>query len=415
MTKSSSSHPLRVLEDDAGSLSPPSALSSASAPASSSSLSASGPAKTTVLLCNVGTPDAPTTTAVRRYLREFLSDPRVLDMNALGRFLLLHLVILPFRPAKSAAAYRTVWTAAGSPLLVHTQGLAAAVARALPDARVRVAMRYGNPSLRDAVDELGRDGTQRVVIVPLFPQYASATTGSALAEAFALLGRLPVVPSVSVVPPFFGDDGFLDVVADRVRAATAGFAFDHVLFSDHGLPVQQVQKTATGGHACGGDDDSGCCARLHAGNASCYRAQCLATTRGLVARLGLAPGGFSTSFQSRLGRARWLAPSTEDTIVALAKAGKKRLVVACPSFVADCLETLEEIAERGRELFVAHGGEDLKMVPCPNDDPRFADLIAGYVRATGALSASPASTASSWVSSPSSSLAAPEVERVGAA
>jgi ferrochelatase len=339
-----------------------------------------------VVLMNVGTPDAPTTPAVRRYLRQFLSDPRVLDMNAVGRFLLLNLVILPLRPRKSAAAYREVWTPQGSPLLVHTQALAGRVASLLPDARVLVGMRYGNPSLPAAVDEIARLGVQRVVLVPLFPQYASASTGTALQEAFRLLGRLSAVPAVSVVPPFFDDDAFLDVVAAKVTAATTT-PVDHVLFSYHGLPVHQVQKTAVGGHTCGGDDDAGCCARLHDGNAACYRAQCQATTRALVRRLGLTDGAWSTSFQSRLGRARWLLPNTEDAIVALAKAGRRRIAVVCPSFVSDCLETLEEIGVRARELFRAHGGDDLVAVPCVNDDDGFAAAVAGYVRRCGALEA----------------------------
>jgi ferrochelatase len=341
--------------------------------------------RTAVLLLNVGTPDAPTTSAVRRYLREFLSDPRVLDMNALGRFLLLYFIILPFRPARSAAAYRAVWTSEGSPLLVHARALTDAVARRMPDAKVLLAMRYGNPSLRAAVETVAREGIERVVLVPLFPQYASATTGTALQEAFRLLGGLSKVPSVSVVPPFYDDARFVDCAARIVEEATRDAPVDHVLFSYHGLPVHQVQATATAGHACGGEDATGCCARIHAGNAHCYRAQCVATTEALARRLGLGEGAFSSAFQSRLGRAKWLLPNTEDALVALAKAGKKRVAVACPSFVGDCLETLEEIAVRGRELFREHGGEELVMVPCVNSDARWADAVVEYVHRTGAL------------------------------
>ena len=375
----------------------------------------SAPPRTAVLLMNIGTPDAPTTTAVRRYLREFLSDPRVLDMNAVGRALLLNLIILPFRPSKSAAAYRAVWTSEGSPLAVHTHGLARVLQPLLPEARVFIAMRYGNPSLRAAVDEIARTGVDRVVLVPLFPQYASASTGSALAEAYRLLGALPVVPAVSVVPPFFDDDGFIDRVAASVQAktSTSSQKIDHVLFSYHGLPVHQVQATSTSGHRCDGDDSNACCAELHPGNASCYRAQCMATTRALVARLGLAAGEFSTSFQSRLGRAKWLLPSTEDAIVALAKQGKKHVAVVCPSFVADCLETVEEIAIRAREVFVEHGGESLVVVPCLNADEGWARVVAGYVhRAAGVVEAPLSSSAAPASSSllPSSSPAV-EVRR----
>lgn len=334
--------------------------------------------RTAVILINVGTPDDPSTTAVRRYLREFLSDPRVLDMNPIARWLLLRLVILPFRSPKSAAMYRTIWTERGSPLLVHSNDLATKVAARLAKHRVLVAMRYGAPSLPSVVAEVKKGGYSRVILVPMFPQYASASTGTALAEAYRLFGELPRVPDIRVVPPFFADAGFVENVAATIVEATKSTpALDHVLLSYHSIPVHQVERIHPG--TCANTD--ACCAVLSAANADCYRAQCVATSAALVAALrarGItAP--VSTSFQSRLGRAAWLTPNTEHTIDALAKSGVKRLAVACPSFVADCLETVEEIGVRAKEQFLAAGGEQLIAVPCVNSDDAFAATVVRLI------------------------------------
>ena len=343
-------------------------------------------ARVAVILMNVGTPDEPSTPAVRRYLREFLSDPRVIDLPALQRWLLLRLIILPFRSPKSAAQYRSVWTSEGSPLLVNSLALADKVRARLPGVAVHVGMRYGNPSLQKAIESAHREGATRVVLVPMFPQYASASTGTALAAAYALLGALPRVPDVSVVAPFFDDEDFVDSVTSIVaevlhsRVAPAGSAgpVDHVLFSYHGLPLHQVQRIHG---TCRGTD--ACCAALTADNASCYRAQCLATTRAIVARAGVAH--HSTSFQSRLGRAVWLLPNTENALDELAQSGVKRLAVVCPSFVADCLETVEEIGVRARERFTAaegpnRGERELVFIPCVNASDRFADAVTTWVK-----------------------------------
>ena len=336
--------------------------------------------RTRMVLVNVGTPEAPTAHAVRHYLREFLSDPRVLSMPALARWLLLNLVILPRRPAHSAALYRKIWTQHGSPLLLHTEALAAALRTRLPDTEVRIGMRSGEPSLAAALEH----APARVVLVPLFPQYASATTGSALEHAYGLLAQQPAVPALSVVPPFFDHAGFLDACAAKILD-TCREGVDALLLSYHGVPVSQVQATAAAGHRCGGEGDADCCAKLGEANASCYRAQCMATSRALEQRL--RAGGMkvpvSTSFQSRLGRARWIGPATTDTVAALARSGVKRLAVACPSFVADCLETLEEIGVQLREQFLAAGGTSFTLVPCLNDDAAFADALASMVRRAG--------------------------------
>jgi len=334
---------------------------------------------TGLLLVNLGTPDQPTPAAVRRYLRQFLGDPRVIDMNRVGRFLLLELIILPFRPRKSAHAYRSIWTDAGSPLLVHGRALAEAVAARLGAGwQVELAMRYGSPSIEAALDRFAAAAVDRVVVLPLYPQYASSTTGSTVEAVLAAAGARWNVPFVDVVEPFFADPGFLDAAAGVAAPVLGDAAADHVLFSFHGLPERQVVKSdVTGNHCLAASD---CCATLGAHNRYCYRAQCFATAHQLASRLGLDRVRFTVTFQSRLGRIPWIRPYTDETLDALAGRGVKRLAVLCPAFVADCLETLEEIGIRGRERFRAAGGEELVLVPCVNAAPAWADAVAALAR-----------------------------------
>ncbi|MDP2310162.1 MAG: ferrochelatase [Pseudomonadota bacterium] len=320
-----------------------------------------------MLLINLGTPDAPETAEVRRYLGQFLMDARVIDIPTPARWILVNLLITPTRAPKSAKAYRAIWRKDGSPLLVYSRALSAAVEKELGQP-VTLAMRYGNPSIEAALEALGE--VDRLVVVPLYPQYASSSTGTALEALFAALSRRAFVPPVSVMPPFFDDPGFLDAQAALARPLVDGA--DHVLFSYHSLPERHIRDASPG---C--ELTTRCClppsGRVPP---SCYRAQCLATTRGLVSRLGLAEGAFSESFQSRLGREEWLKPTTDKVVPELARRGVKRLAVLCPSFVADCLETLEEIGVRARDEFLAAGGEELRLVPCVNDDPTWAAALA---------------------------------------
>jgi ferrochelatase len=328
-----------------------------------------------LLLINLGSPDAPTTPAVRRYLREFLSDPRVIDINPVGRALLLNAVILPFRPAKSAAAYQKVWTDEGSPLLVHSRALAAAVAERLAGSHVvELAMRYGQPSIAGALERLRAAGASELTVFPLYPHYAASSTGSSLEEVFRVAGAHWVVPSLRVVPPFHDDPGFLDAFAAVGAPVLAEGRFDHVLFSFHGLPERQVRKSDDSGAHCLAS--AGCCDALGAVNRNCYRAQSYATARALAARLGLAEGGYGVSFQSRLGRTPWIRPYTDVVLPELVAQGKRRLAVFCPAFVADCLETLEEIGIRAREQWQGLGGEHLALVPSLNATPAWVDAVA---------------------------------------
>ena len=343
--------------------------------------------RTGVILLNVGTPDAPTTSAVREYLREFLSDPRVLDMNAAGRALLLNAVILPFRPRRSAEAYRSVWTPQGSPLLVHARAFAQALAARLGDPfQVVLGMRYRLPSIGQAVEEVVRGGCDRIVLFPQFPQLASATTGTATEAAMGVIGSRWNVLPVAVVPPFYDDEGLAAAFAAVGRPVIDELRPDHVLFSFHGLPERQVARSDDTGLHCLQRPD--CCDEPSPREPFCYRAQCFVTARRIAAQAGLPEGHWSVSFQSRLGRTPWIRPYTDERVNALARGGVRRLAVFCPAFVADCLETLEEIGIRARQDFARHGGEELRLVPSLNAHPRWVDAAARLVeRAAGVPSA----------------------------
>jgi protoporphyrin/coproporphyrin ferrochelatase len=334
------------------------------------------------LLINLGTPDAPRPREVRAYLREFLSDPRVIDLPTLPRKLLLEAVILPTRPRRTAAAYAKVWSDAGSPLLVHGEALRDALERRLGASwAVALGMRYGKPSLDTALRRLEERGVREVIALPLFPQYSSAATGSALAALFAAPAATRL-HRIHALGPFYDDPGFVAAWRDIAAPALADFRADHVLFSYHGLPERQIRATDPSGSHCLASAD--CCARPHAAHASCYRAQCYATTAALVAALRLDPAHTSTSFQSRLGRTPWIRPFTDHVLPELASAGVRRLAVLCPSFAADCLETVEEIGIRARAQWRGLGGEELLLVDCPNAHPTWVEAVAQlFVQANG--------------------------------
>ena len=337
-------------------------------------------AKHGVLFINLGTPDDTKVPSVRRYLKQFLSDPRVLDIPPLIRFLLLRLVILPFRPKKSAEAYQIIWTDRGSPLQFHTADLTQAVAAELDrEIVVRYAMRYQNPSLKSVLEEMREAGVDNLVVFPLYPQYASSSSGSCLEELYRLCAAYWNVPALSVVPPFYDHPGFLDCLAHIARESLDDLDdFDHFLISFHGLPERHVQKSdlADGGFCLA---DSNCCDRITDVNRFCYRAQSMATGRALAERLGIAPERYRICFQSRLGRTPWIQPYTDELITTLPKQGVKRLAVMVPSFTADCLETLEEIQIRGEEDFLAAGGEHFRMVPSLNAHPLWVETVVKMI------------------------------------
>ncbi len=333
-----------------------------------------------VMLVNLGTPTAPRPGPIRRYLREFLSDPRVLSIPAPIRWALLNLVILPRRPRAITPAYESIWLDEGSPLLVYGRSLEAAVSETMgQDFAVTLAMRYGEPSIPEALETLLAREIDSLVVVPLYPQYAAATTGSTLSRIYECLGERWNVLPVRVVGPFYDARAFIEPMARLARETLKDFGADHVLFSYHGLPEAQVKRSDETGETCLVRE--GCCELPGSAARGCYRAQCYATTRHLVDALSLDEGvTYSTAFQSRLGRTPWIKPYTDEEVVALRERGGERLAVLSPAFVADCLETREELGMRLREQWAELGGTDFALVPCVNDAPDFAAGLVELIR-----------------------------------
>lgn len=339
---------------------------------------------TGLMLVNLGTPDTTDVCDVRRYLREFLSDPRVIDIPPVRRWLLLNLFILPFRPKKSAEAYRKVWSDRGSPLMFHGRDLVEKVRAALGgEVRVELAMRYQNPSIANVLSLFRAAGIDRIVVFPLFPQYSSAAWGSAVEKVYVEANRLWNVPSISVVPPFYDHPAFVDAFAAVARPVLDELRPDRVLMSFHGLPERHLVKSdeSGGGHCLRSE---GCCERIVPANRFCYRAQCVATARAIAEQLALRPDEYDIAFQSRLGRSPWIRPYTDELVRRLPSSGARRVAVLCPSFVADCLETVEEIGLRAREDFLAHGGDELRLVPSLNSEAVWVQAVVRLVREAGA-------------------------------
>jgi protoporphyrin/coproporphyrin ferrochelatase len=336
-----------------------------------------------LLLVNLGTPDSPAPGDVRRYLREFLSDPRVLDMPAWRRFLVLELLILPRRPRASGEAYEKIWTKRGSPLLFHSEDLAAKVRERLAGrAVVELAMRYGRPSIPSALDRFREAGVDRIVVFPLYPQYSSAATGSSIQRVSEAAARRWNTPYLQVVPPFYEHPAYIDACARIARPVIAAGPAQAVLFSFHGLPERHCVKSDESGHHCLASAD--CCDRIVDANRNCYRAQCFATARALADRLGVPPQERIVCFQSRLGRTPWIRPYTDEVLASLPGKGVKRAVILSPAFVADCLETLEELGLRAVATFQGAGGEELRVVPAVNAEDGWADGVVALAREASA-------------------------------
>ena len=314
------------------------------------------PPRTAVLLVNLGTPDEPTAPALRRYLREFLSDSRVVEIPRAVWWPILHGIILRTRPAKSAAKYASVWMPEGSPLAVWTQRQATALGASLAEAGhhvvVRAAMRYGNPSLPSTLDALRADGVTRVLVLPLYPQYAAATTASVADKVLQWATQARRLPELRFINEYHDDPAYINALAQQLRAHWAVHGrSDKLLLSFHGIPERS----------------------LHLGDP--YHCHCHKTARLLAAALGLSKDQMVVTFQSRFGKAKWLEPYTEPTLQQLAASGLKSVDVMCPGFVADCLETLEEIAQEARDAFIAAGGQRFSYVPCLNDAPAWIDAL----------------------------------------
>lgn len=334
--------------------------------------------KTGVLIVNLGTPDSPSTPDVRKYLRQFLMDGRVIDFPFIPRWMLVNLIIAPFRSPKSAKTYRELWTDRGSPLKFYGQDNEVALQEKLGDEYVvRLAMRYQSPSIESGLEEFRRMGISKIIVLPFFPQYASATTGSVYEEVMRLVTKWQVIPEMSFINNFYDHPLFIKGFVDNAQKHIKEHEYDHFIFSYHGIPARQIRKGDCTKEVC---KLGSCCDTIHALNQHCYRAQCFETTRLLVKELGLKEGSYTTCFQSRLGKETWVQPYTEDTIKELAKKGIKRVLAFSPAFVADCLETTIEVGEEYKELFEEKGGEHWELVESLNDSDNWVELLADLTR-----------------------------------
>jgi ferrochelatase len=324
-----------------------------------------------VLLINLGSPDSPSVPDVRKYLREFLMDGRVLDSPWPIRWAVVNLAILPKRPVESAEAYKKVWTSEGSPLVVTSRNVQREMQRRFGGkAVIELAMRYQSPSIESAISRLHEQGVTDLLVFPLFPHYAMSSFETAVVRAQEVAARVAPEMTVKVAAPYFGDPDYIAALAASA-ADFLGAGYDHLLFSFHGLPERHMRK-ANSGHCLA---TSNCCETAGPALGTCYRAQCFATVRALVRAAGIPADKYSVAFQSRLGSEPWLKPYTDVELARLAESGVKKLLVICPAFVSDCLETLEEIAMRGEEIFLEAGGREFELIPCLNEHPRWLDAL----------------------------------------
>ena len=338
------------------------------------------PRRVGVLLVNLGTPDSPNTPDVRRYLNEFLTDGRVVDMPAAIRYPLFQGLVVPLRAPKSAKIYQQLWTERGSPLLFHGLDLQVKVQEALgADYVVAFGMRYQTPSVEKALEELRTAAVERIIVLPLFPQYASASTGSVQEKVMDIVKDWWIVPSISFISQFATEPGFIASIVARGRAAMAKQPYDHIVFSYHGIPERHVQKGDPTNYCRFGS----CCDTLTDTNRYCYRAQCFATSRLIAEGLGLSAEQYTVCFQSRLQsrlRDPWLQPYTDEALKEFPPKGIKNVLAFSPAFVADCLETTIEVGEEFKELFEEHGGEHWELVPSLNSEPVWVEAVAEMVR-----------------------------------
>ena len=313
-----------------------------------------------VLLINLGTPDDTKVSSIRRYLREFLLDPRVIDLPAFFRYLLVYGAILPFRPFKTANAYKKIWQVNGSPLRIHTEEVATKTEKLLGSKyQVKAAMRYGNPSIDKALKEVRH--CEKIIVLPLFPQYSSAATGSAIAKTFSVLSQQWNLPAVQVIDQFYARKEFILPLAKTIKPYISN-PETFLLFSYHGLPERHLDKS----NCTSPCQRKEACLLVSKTNYFCYRAQCYLTSKLLAENLLLDSSRHTTAFQSRLGKTPWIKPYTDEVLPKLYKNGIKNLVVACPAFIADCLETIEEIGMQARDQWLSLGGDSFELVPCLN-------------------------------------------------
>lgn len=329
-----------------------------------------------VLLVNLGSPNSPKISDVRRYLREFLMDRRVLDAAYPIRFAVVHGLILPFRPKHSAEAYAKVWLPEGSPLIVTSRRVRELLQQrvTLP---VELAMRYQNPTIESALRKLAAAGVTEILLIPMFPHYAMSSYETAVEKVKSDLKRVAPKVVLKVTPPYYKHPDYIQALAEQAEPYIKQ-EFDHLLFSFHGIPERHLRKADSTGMHC--LTVRNCCETPSPAHATCYRAQCFHTMRSFMNVTALPITVSSVSFQSRLGRDPWLQPYTDTMLATLASRGVRKLLVMCPAFVTDCLETIEEIGLRGRETFLAAGGKELQLIPCLNDHPAWITFLARLVR-----------------------------------
>src|SRR5688572_23184767 len=331
--------------------------------------------KTGVLLVNLGTPDSPSVGDVRSYLSQFLNDPRVIDIPWLLRKILVNLIIVPFRAPKSAKIYKKLWTANGSPLLYYSNRVKALLGKELGENYdVHLAMRYKNPSIPNVLEEMRKKNFARIIVLPMFPQYASASTGSAHEEVMRVISKWWVIPDVKFIAQYYDHPLFIEGFAERGRKYNID-NYDHVIFSYHGLPERQVDKVYTDGKLCA---DHNCEDEITEENQFCYKATCYATTRLLAAKLNIPKEKYTVSFQSRLDE-KWIKPFSDVVVRECAQKGMKKLLIFSPAFTADCLETIIEIGDEYQEIFHEHGGEKVQLVESLNDHPLWIKCLKDLV------------------------------------
>lgn len=329
-----------------------------------------------VLLVNLGTPDAPSRGAVYRYLKQFLLDRRVIDYNWFARNLLVRGIIAPFRSGSSAKLYQQLWTAEGSPLKVYGEKLESGVQDLLGDEyEVALAMRYQNPSIESAINQLLEKKVAEIIVFPLFAQYASATTGSVHEEVMRILAKKENIPNIKLINSYYDNEAMLDVYVENASRFDID-SYDHILFSFHGLPERQLIKADNCNHCVKTEN---CCHTISMKNQFCYSAQCHGTAFAIADKMGLRKEDFTVCFQSRLGPEKWAQPYTSKIIEARAGKGDKRLLVFCPAFVSDCLETTIEISVEYQEEFEELGGEKVDLVPSLNDHPKWIAAVKDMI------------------------------------
>lgn len=338
--------------------------------------------KTAILLINLGTPDSPAVKDVRKYLFEFLNDPRVIDIPSIARFFLVNFIIVPFRAPKSAKVYHELWNnnglpnnIKGSPIIYYGKSVREKLQSALGNGfDVYLAMRYKNPSIDNVLSDIYKKNYEKIIVITLFPQYASATTGSVIDKVMKSVSNWWVIPEIKFISQYYDNPGFINTIIEQAKKHNVD-EYDHILFSYHGLPIRQVDKVYKDDSKC---EEHNCETEINGTNHFCYKATCYATTRLIAQKLNLPKEKYTVCFQSRLDK-DWLEPFADKVIIEQAKKGAKKLLVFSPAFVADCLETLIEIGVEYQKLFEEHGGEKVQLVESLNDNPMWIETLKNLV------------------------------------